>query len=124
MADVGLLGQVLSILLTNAISYTPSGGHVIVRTHTRQKEDDRWVGFSVSDSGPGISPEEQRQLFVRFFRGGAGRKSGIPGTGLGLAIAQEIINRHGGTIEVESDAIPGHGATFSVWIPIEGNPSD
>jgi signal transduction histidine kinase len=119
VADGGLLGQALSILLTNAINYTPAGGQVFVRTHAYQDADKPQIGFSVADTGPGISPEEMPQLFDRFFRGMAGRKSGVPGTGLGLAIAQEIINRHGGNIEVESDGVPGHGTTFRVWIPIE-----
>jgi PAS domain S-box-containing protein len=117
-ADHHLLGQVLSILLTNAINYTPEGGTVTVATHLHSNgESDAWVGFSVQDSGPGITPEEQAQLFTRFFRGDAGRASGVSGTGLGLAIAQEIVNRHQGRIEVTSSGIPGEGTTFTVWLP-------
>ncbi|MBN1430702.1 MAG: substrate-binding domain-containing protein [Anaerolineae bacterium] len=120
LADMGLLGQMLSILLTNAINYTPVGGQVSVKTHTRQGTAKRWVGISISDTGPGIPPDEQSQLFARFFRGSAGRQSGVPGTGLGLAIAREIVKQHAGTMEVESDGVPGHGATFKVWLPSEG----
>jgi signal transduction histidine kinase len=71
----------------------------------------------VSDTGPGISPEEQARLFERFFRGEAGRKSNAPGTGLGLAICQEIVQRHNGRITIESAV--GQGSTFTVWLPAE-----
>ncbi|MBN1312836.1 MAG: PAS domain S-box protein [Anaerolineae bacterium] len=118
-ADAGLLGQVLSILLTNAINYTPAKGQVTVRTHSRQDAGRRWAGFSISDTGPGISPKEQSQLFTRFFRGTAARKSGTPGTGLGLSIAKEIVSQHGGKIEVASSDGPECGTIFSVWIPIK-----
>jgi len=110
--DSQLISQVVSILLTNAINYTPQGGRIevnIICNHDR-------AGFSVSDTGPGISPEEQAQLFSRFFRGKTGQESGQPGTGLGLAIAREIVERHGGSIEVESEGVPGSGATFRVWL--------
>jgi signal transduction histidine kinase len=119
-ADEGMLGQALSILLTNALNYTPSGGQVKVSTHLRQLEGEQWVGFSVSDSGPGIPPDEQEQLFQRFFRGKAGRTSGQPGTGLGLAIAREIVDRHKGRVEVQNEGVAGRGATFSVWLPANG----
>ncbi len=115
--DLGLLGQVLSALLTNSFSYTPAGGQVTVRTHSRQEDGQVWVGFSVSDTGPGISADEQAQLFKRFFRGKSGHNTGAPGTGLGLAIAHEIIERHHGRIEVYSPGVPGQGATFSIWLP-------
>ena len=116
-ADSNLMGQVLSILLTNAFNYTPAGGRVVVQTQQSQAQTEHKVGFSVSDTGPGIPPEEQRQLFTRFFRGKSGRKSGVAGTGLGLAIAREIIERQHGHIEVASQGVPGQGTTFSVWLP-------
>lgn len=115
--DEGLVGQVLSVLLTNAINYTPAGGQVTVRTRTDRFDGKQWVGFSISDSGPGIVTDDQPHLFERFYRGKAGYESGVPGTGLGLAIAQEIVARHQGRIEVESEGIPGQGATFTVWLP-------
>lgn len=116
-ADSNLTGQVLSILLTNAFNYTPAGGHVAVQTRQSQIDGRRQAGFSISDTGPGIPPEEQQQLFVRFFRGNSGRKSGVAGTGLGLAIAWEIIERQHGQIVVDSAGIPGQGTTFGVWLP-------
>ncbi len=115
-ADGGLLGQVLSILLTNALNYTPAGGSVTVSTAFIPGKQAQAV-LRVSDTGPGISAEEQAQLFRRFFRGAAGRASGMPGTGLGLALAWEIVQRHRGHITVESEGIPGRGTTFSVFLP-------
>ncbi len=114
MADPGLLGQVLGILLTNAINYTPFGGHIVVSTHN---QGGRWVGFSVSDDGQGIPPEEMPRLFERFFRGQTGLESKAPGTGLGLAIAKEIVDRLSGRIDVESCV--GQGVTFKVWLPLD-----
>jgi signal transduction histidine kinase len=119
-ADPGLIRQVLSILLTNALNYTPSGGQVSVSTQVRRQGGQPWVGFSVSDTGPGIPVEERPHVFERFFRGQAGLDSGAPGTGLGLSIAQKIVKEHKGQIEVISNSLPGKGATFEVWLPAEG----
>ena len=116
-ADEKMIGQVLSILLTNALNYTPSSGKVTVRTLAGSGKNQGWAGFSVSDTGPGIAPEDRKRLFERFFRGKVGRSSAMPGTGLGLSIAREIIHRHKGRIEVQSEG-PGKGTTFSVWLPV------
>lgn len=115
-ADRHLIGQVLSILLTNAINYTPAGGQITLTTQQKTANGCLMVGFRVSDSGPGIPPEEQPQLFSRFFRGKAGRESTISGTGLGLALAKEIVTRYQGYIEIFSEGVPGKGATFQVWL--------
>lgn len=117
LLDEELVGQVLSILLTNALNFTPSGGRIEVRTQQQLVEGHTWVGFSVADSGPGIPPEEQPRLFERFFRGRAAHELGVPGTGLGLALAHEIITRHGGIIEAKSTGQIGEGAMFLVWFP-------
>ncbi len=121
MADPGLLGQALSIILTNALNYTPAGGKVTVSTKVRVAEGQTWVGFCVDDTGPGIPPDELPHIFERFFRGKVGRESGVAGTGLGLAIVKEIVDLHQGKVEVTSEGIPGKGATFSVWLPVEGS---
>ncbi|MBC8505989.1 MAG: PAS domain S-box protein [Anaerolineales bacterium] len=118
-ADRKRIGQVLSILLTNAINYTSESGEVQVHLTDKSHNDEQWVGFSVKDSGLGVSLRDQKKIFSRFFRGSVGHKSGISGTGLGLAIAKEIVGLHGGKITVESQGIPGEGATFSVWLPLE-----
>lgn len=116
-ADPGLIGQVLSILLTNAFNYTPEGGFVIVNTQSIVRNDTTWVTFSVEDTGPGIPPDEHARLFTRFFRGKVGRDSGASGTGLGLAIAKAIVDRHNGIIEVLSTGRLGGGTVFTVLLP-------
>jgi len=118
-ADRDLIGQVVSNLLTNALNYTPEDGDVIISILEPDDRSQKWFGFSVKDSGVGISPEDQEQLFFRYFRGSAGHKSGISGMGLGLAIVKEIVDRNGGTITVESNGILGEGTTFTVWLPID-----
>jgi len=120
-ADEGLLGQVLSILLTNAINYTPPGGKVCIATHAREAAGKLWVGFTVSDTGPGIPEEEQPHVFERFFRGKTGMESGAPGTGLGLAIAKSIVEQYQGEIGFECREAPETGTTFSVWLPLDGD---
>ena len=118
LADYGLISQVLSILLTNAINYTQTGGEILIRTHPEDEKHLGMIGFSVADNGPGISPEEKEKLFDRFFRGNAAISSQVAGTGLGLPIAKEIVERHQGIIEVFSRGIPGDGTRFFIWLPI------
>lgn len=114
-ADEGLIGQTISILLTNAINYTPANGEITLSTHRRAGE---WAGFSIRDTGMGINEEDRENLFKRFFRGQAAIESGVHGTGLGLALVKEIIDRHRGKIEMESSGVPGEGTTFTIWLPI------
>ncbi|MBN1428576.1 MAG: GAF domain-containing protein [Anaerolineae bacterium] len=118
-ADEMLFGQALSVLLTNALNYTPAGGRISISTRTRRFEGKQWVGLSVRDTGPGIHPEDASRLFQRFFRGKVGRESGMPGTGLGLAIAKQIVEWHHGRIEITSANRSGKGAVFTIWIPID-----
>jgi DNA-binding LacI/PurR family transcriptional regulator/signal transduction histidine kinase len=115
--DEKLIGQALSILITNALNYTPKGGTITVATNLRETKGLRWAGISVSDTGIGIQPEEQEQLFSRFFRGRAGKEFKIPGTGLGLAIAKQIMDLHEGEIEVFSEGQAGQGTRFDLWLP-------
>ncbi|GAB4476279.1 MAG: hypothetical protein Kow00124_18250 [Anaerolineae bacterium] len=116
-ADYNLLGRVFSIVLTNALNYTPQGGCVQVSTFSRRFGDRQCVGIRIKDNGPGISPQERARLFERFFRGRAALNSGVSGTGLGLAIAKEIMEWHRGAIRVYSRGIPGEGAVFAIWLP-------
>ncbi|HEX3053155.1 MAG TPA: PAS domain-containing sensor histidine kinase [Aggregatilineaceae bacterium] len=115
-ADVALLEQALSVLLTNAFNYTPAGGQVNVSTQVGERNAQPWSGVMIRDTGPGISRDDQTHLFERFFRGTAARESGAPGTGLGLAIVQEIINKHQGRIEVSSEGVAGKGTAFTLWL--------
>ena len=117
-ADSKQVEQVLSIFLTNALNYTPPESVITIHTERKSTGTDEWVGFAVGDTGPGIHPNEQNNLFKRFFRGQEGQRSPYPGTGLGLSIAEEIVLQHNGRIEVESSGQPGEGAIFRVWLPL------
>lgn len=118
IADKELLTEAVSILLTNALNYTPPGGSIEVSTERISDGADKWLGIHVSDSGPGFPPEEVPQLFQRFFRGKVGRASGYAGTGLGLAIVKEIVERNHGKVKALNQGIDGQGATFSIWLPL------
>lgn len=119
-ADEELLGRALGILLTNAFDYTPDGGQVKVSVQVDRSDGVSWVGLRVSDTGAGIPPDEQARLFERFFRGVAAYKFGVPGAGLGLAIVREIVDRHGGRVEVVSGGTQGEGTMFTIWLPAGG----
>lgn len=111
--DADRLRQVVLILLDNAIRYSPAATTVDV---TLTRGGKRAV-LVIADEGPGMSLEQQRHVFDRFYRGDSARAAAQTdaGTGLGLAIAQTIVAAHRGTIAVQSQ--PGHGATFTVRIP-------
>jgi PAS domain S-box-containing protein len=106
------IGQVLNNLLTNAIKY--SNGHDPI--HVLLSSTDEQLNISVRDYGPGIPREQQDKIFERFYRSQQSRRDGTPGFGLGLHISREIITRHGGTIQVESEE--GKGSTFIVTLPL------
>lgn len=114
MADVNLLSQAISNLLTNAISYTPAGGTVVLSSGIEHDEDATWVTIRVTDTGVGIAQEEMPLIFDRFFRGSASRQTGAPGTGLGLAISRELIMLMEGHLTVES--MPQAGSKFTIWL--------
>jgi signal transduction histidine kinase len=118
IADRELLTEAVSILLTNALNYTPEGGQIKINTSVRKREKGVWLGIHVADSGEGFREDEKEQLFQRFFRGHVGRNSGIAGTGLGLAIVKEIVERNHGEVEARNGGVDGKGATFSIWLPI------
>lgn len=114
LGDRDRLKQVLLNLMANAIQYTPAGG--LVQLALARVENQARI--SVSDTGPGIPPEDLPHIFERFYRGEKSRtrnKSG--GFGLGLSIAYWIVRSHGGSIQVESQE--GKGTTFHVLMPIQ-----
>jgi len=114
MGNAGRLRQVVANLLSNAIKYTPARGRVQVLLGRRGEE----VVLAVTDTGLGIAPQDQAQLFQKFYRVRTPETEGIPGTGLGLAICRSIIDSHGGRIWVRS--APGRGSTFSFGLPVLG----
>lgn len=113
IADKERLHQLVVILLDNAFKYTPPGGQVM----TSCFQSNKTVVISVEDTGIGISSENLPHIFDRFFRGDKARSRESGGSGLGLAIAKWIVEKHGGTIQVESE--PGAGTKFTVSIPIK-----
>jgi signal transduction histidine kinase len=105
-------GQILAVLLENAVRFAPPGGSIAVSGRLQ----DRWVEASVRDTGPGISPEHLPRLFDRFYRAEASRTRGKgAGTGLGLAIARELARAQGGDLVAESTK--DGGATFRLRLP-------
>ncbi len=114
-ADRERIGQVLVNLLMNAVNYTPPGGHITVRTGRTSQDLGPRVLLSVEDTGIGISAKELPFIFNRFFRAENARLAKVPGSGLGLSIVKEIVDLHGGKIEVTSTV--GQGTTFTVSLP-------
>jgi len=111
-ADPQQLEQVFTNLISNALKFTPAGGSVQV---TLSPADEDGVLIEVRDTGMGIPPDEYPNLFTRFFRASNAAEAALPGTGLGLAIVQEIVHRHGGAVDIDSEL--GVGTTLTVWLP-------
>jgi len=109
--DRDMLERVVINLTDNAVKFTPDGGRVDVALTC----DDGTAVLDVVDTGIGVPAHEQQRLFDRFFRSSLAQESAIPGSGLGLSIAHNIVERHGGTLEVVSEA--GAGSTFRVRLP-------
>jgi two-component system CheB/CheR fusion protein len=109
-ADRYRIGQVLTNLISNAIKYSPEADEIVI--DTRQEGDKVFV--SVTDFGIGISESDQKKVFDRFFRGSGRVKNSFPGIGIGLYISAEIIERHNGSIKVESNDGRGSVFTFSL----------
>ncbi|GAB4426851.1 MAG: hypothetical protein Fur0044_24820 [Anaerolineae bacterium] len=106
------LSQVVANLVSNAVKYTPKGGRITVGL----SYEDGEIRLAVSDTGPGIPPEEQDQIFERFYRVPMMENSEwIEGTGLGLSIVKAIIEGYGGRVWVESEM--GVGSTFICTLP-------
>lgn len=130
------LREVLSNLIDNALKYTPAGGQIDIRVgEKRRTAQHEAIAIAISDTGPGIPPQDLEHLFERHYRG-VQASTAIPGTGLGLAIAKELIQQMQGDIEVFSPAQPvwakqelesvvgntqdhsTRGTTFIVWLPL------
>jgi signal transduction histidine kinase len=112
--DATRLARVVDNLLVNAVKYSPSGGTVTVQVRRTERAGVPWACLTVRDRGIGIPDADLPHVFERFRRGGNVR--GISGTGVGLAAVREIVEAHGGTIEVASRE--GEGSTFTVWLPL------
>jgi signal transduction histidine kinase len=106
VADVGLFEHIVENLLTNVAKHTPQGTRVEL---SAERAGDR-VRIEMRDDGPGIAPEDLPHVLDRFFRGGAPTRRTTGGLGLGLALARQIVQAHGGDLEVAS--APGSGTVF------------
>ena len=111
LLDPQRITQALVALADNACRFTQPGGWIGVGS----QRTGGWLRLWVSDSGPGVSPEDRARIFERFARGGQGRRD-TNGAGLGLSIVRAIAVAHGGDVLV--DSMPGRGATFTLVIPI------
>ncbi|MDP8924092.1 MAG: HAMP domain-containing histidine kinase [Chloroflexota bacterium] len=114
LGDADYLKELLLILVDNAVSYTPDGGHI--RLSVERVGDE--VRIAVADDGVGIEAADLPHLFERFYRADRTRARAAGsnrGTGLGLSIAKWIADEHGGRIDVES--APGRGSTFTIVLP-------
>lgn len=107
------LGQVITNLISNAYKYSPGGGEVSIGYPVEMNGGKRLLGVQVRDHGIGMTAQQQARCFERFYR--ANVSGNIPGTGLGLCIVKEIMDLHGGRIDLQST--PGKGTTVTIWLP-------
>ena len=101
-------------LVSNAVRYTPEGGHIRISWAERSGGGEGFA-LSVTDDGIGIEAKHIPRLTERFYRVDKGRSRDTGGTGLGLAIVKHVMIRHGGSLAV--DSTPGQGSTFSMLFP-------
>ena len=120
-SDVGVvrvdperIQQIVWNLLSNAVKFTPEAGRIDIRLHRANAN----VEVEIRDTGVGISPAFLPHVFDRFRQGDMGATRRHAGLGLGLAIAKQLAELHGGTIGVQSEG-EGHGATFTIFLPLE-----
>ena len=115
--DARAVNAVVLNLLSNAYKYTGSEKRIEVRV----RDEDGGVAITVRDNGIGMTPGEAKRVFQPFYRVGRKERGGSGGVGLGLAIARHLVERHGGTIGLESQ--PGDGSTFTIRLPTDSGGS-
>jgi PAS domain S-box-containing protein len=119
-ADERRIKQVMFNLLSNSAKFTPDGGSIKLEAHYQGAD----LVISVSDTGIGMTSQEQKRLFEAFYQASGGIKGKTPGTGLGLAITRSIIEKHGGKIWMESKGT-NMGSTFTFTLPVKAlTPAD
>lgn len=114
VADPALVQTILSNLIVNALNATPSGGFVHLHPATAPGQ----AGIAVSDTGIGIPPEHVPYIFDRLYRVQSGRQRTAGGSGLGLSIVRRMATLMGGRVTLTTE--PGHGSTFTLWLPARG----
>ncbi len=112
LLDTRLIERVLVNLVSNAINYTEAGKAI----HIRTVYTPNWVEISIQDEGVGISEDDLPHIFDRFYRASQAREMLVQGTGLGLAIVKEVVERHRGRVQVQSQI--GIGSTFTCYLPM------
>jgi two-component system OmpR family sensor kinase len=118
LADPDRVRQVLHNLLTNALRHTPDGGEIGILAEPSVDDTVSSVRVSVTDTGPGIPPEDLPHVFDRFWRADRSRSREHGGSGLGLAIARQLVQAQEGQIGVESEGAPGQGSRFWFTLPV------
>jgi two-component system OmpR family sensor kinase len=119
LGDEARLRQVISNLMSNALTHTPEGSPISVRILAGQQAGNPPVPsvvLEVADHGPGLTPDQASRVFERFYRADQARGRRTGGSGLGLAIVNALVAAHDGTVSV--DTSPGHGATFRITLPL------
>jgi two-component system NtrC family sensor kinase len=109
--------SVLLNIIINALDATQAGGHIDITTRLALSEGRRGVEIGITDTGHGIPPEHLQKIFDPFYT----TKEVGKGTGLGLSVSLGIVERHGGTIRVQSRV--GKGSTFTIWLPLDEEPA-
>lgn len=112
--DAGGLGRAAGALLDNAVKFSPNGGEITVRVHS----DGETVRIAINDPGVGLPMDQVEDVFKPFTRIETTAGHLFGGVGLGLPIAKQVVESHGGHIEVESEV--GKGSTFTIVLPIAG----
>jgi two-component system phosphate regulon sensor histidine kinase PhoR len=113
LVPVDSMHKIVTNLINNAVRYTPDGGKVAVEAFVNATK----YGFSVKDTGIGMSKEDKEKIYDEFFRSAEARRMEKIGTGLGLSLVKEIVEKLGGNITVESEL--GKGSEFSVILPVD-----
>jgi len=117
LVDQRKFKQIVFNLLSNAIKFTPEGGKVNVRMARCKKGDQDYIELAVIDTGIGMDKQSLNRLFQPFVQLDSGLTRRYEGSGLGLAIVKQLVELHGGSINVTSE--PGHGSTFTAWLPLK-----
>jgi signal transduction histidine kinase len=115
LGDKSRVDQILTNVISNAYKYMPTPGTITVRA----VHDGENVRVDVEDTGVGLSPQQQQQVFDKFFRAKHHRTRSVEGTGLGLTLARSLLQMQGGDIMVQG--VEDQGATFSFTLPVSSD---
>ncbi|MCD2367058.1 cell wall metabolism sensor histidine kinase WalK [Bacillus sp. BS3(2021)] len=118
--DPDKITQVLDNIISNALKYSPEGGHITFSVDVNEEEELLYI--SVKDEGVGIPRKDMEKIFERFYRVDKARTRRLGGTGLGLAIAKEMVQAHGG--DIWADSIEGKGTTITFTLPYKEEQED